>query len=218
MTGNRCNHDPSKPSLYRAQRTKEINALVKRVRRFYDRPASLFKDLRHMDNRKRQVRSERREAVVSVLAVILAHYDYGQDRFGVLDQQTGEFRRFGCAFIADRSGLSLPRVWRALSDLRRAGYLFATQHHRKVDGELVHDVAVRWLTSRFWSALDCWGLLEQIAAKAKRRSARVIEAVRDKITRTHEAALRRDYEARFGRPMPTGTKTVSAILDTLKPA
>ncbi|MCG2581937.1 MAG: hypothetical protein KA296_13780 [Marinobacter sp.] len=218
MQGNRCNHDKSKPRLYRAQRTKEINTLVKRVRRFYDRPLSLFKDLRHLDNRKRQVRSERREAVVSVLAVILAHYDYGQDRFGILDQHTGQFRRFGCDFIADRSGLSLPRVWRALSDLRRSGYLFATKKTRKVDGELVHDVAVRWLTARFWSAMNAWGTLETIAAKAKKRNARIVRKLKDKLTKAHEAALRRDYEARTGRPMPKGARSVSAILETLKPA
>ena len=218
MTGNRCNHDPSKPHLYRAQRTKEINTLVKRVRSFYNRPLSLFKDLRHLGNRRRQVRSERREAVVSVLAVILAHYDYGQDRFGVLDKQTGQFRRFGCDFIADRSGLSLPRVWRALSDLRKAGYLFATKKTRKVDGELVHDVAVRWLTSRFWSAMNAWNTLEKIADKAKKRNQKIVQAVKHKITKAHEAALRRDYEARTGRPMPSGAKSVAAILETLKPA
>lgn len=218
MTGNRCNHNPAKPALYRAQRTKEINTLVKRVRRFYDRPLSLFKDLRHLNNRRRQVRSERREAVVSVLAVILAHYDYGQDRFGVLDAQTGQFRRFGCDFIADRSGLSLPRVWRALADLRKAGYLYAIKKTRKLDGELVHDVAVRWLTARFWSAMNAWGTLEKIAAKAKKRNAKIVRAVEHRITKAHEAALRRDYEARTGRPMPSGAKSVSALLEALKPA
>ena len=217
MTGNRCNHNPAKPSLYRAQRTKEINTLVKRTRRFYDRPISLFKDLRDTGNRRRQVRSERRESVVSVLSVILAHYDYGLDRFGVLDQRTGQFRRFGCQFIADKSGLSLPRVWRALTDLRKAGYLFATKNTRKVDGELVHDVAVRWLTTRFWSAMNAWSTLEKIAAKSKKRTAKVLTAVQHRITKAHESALRRDYAAKTGRPMPTGARSVGALLESLKP-
>lgn len=218
MTGNRCNHDPRKPQHFIAQRTKEINQLVKQVRRFYDRPLSLFRDLRlsgRKSMRSRQIRSERREAVCAVLSVILAHYDYGQDRFGVLDRETGQFRRFGCDFIADRSGLSLPRVWRALSDLREAGYLFAVKKSKRVDGELVHTVAVRWLTARFWSAMNAWDTLDKISAKAKARSARILKQVQHRITKAHEAALRRDYEARTGRPMPTGSKSLGALLETL---
>ena len=109
-------------------------------------------------------------------------------------------------------------MWRALSDLRRSGYLYATKKTRKVDGELVHDVAVRWLTARFWSAMNAWGTLETIATKAKKRNARIVRKLKDKLTKAHEAALRRDYEARTGRPMPKGARSVSAILETLKPA
>lgn len=213
---NRCNHDKTAPAHFRAKRNQDLHTLQKRIRRFYDRPVNLFKNLRNLNNRRRQVRTERREAVCAVLSCLVAFYDYGQDCFGVLDRDTGKFRRFGCEFIQRQTGLSMPRIWRALSDLQKAGYLHTVHKPVVVDGELVHQVAVRKLTGHLWGALNAWNAIERLAKRAKARNRKLINRLKGALTRRHTAALERDVEARTGRQMPRGPKALGAILSTLR--
>ena len=92
--------------------------------------------------RWRQQRSERREAVVSVLLLLLAYTDIDTLTIGI--PSGGGWLGLSVAWIAERTGLSPSRVKRALVTLHRAGLLTSTGAGRRFDARRRRWVGAGW--------------------------------------------------------------------------
>ena len=92
--------------------------------------------------RWRQQRSERREAVTTVLLLLLAYTDI--DTLTVAIPSGGGWLGLSIAWIAERTGLSPSRVKRALATLNRAGLLTATGAGRRFDSRRRRWVGAGW--------------------------------------------------------------------------
>ena len=92
--------------------------------------------------RWRQQRSERREAVVSVLLLLLAYTDI--ETLTVAVPGGGGWLGLSAAWIAERTGLSPSRVKRALITLNRAGLLTGTGAGRRFDARRRRWVGAGW--------------------------------------------------------------------------
>ena len=92
--------------------------------------------------RWRQQRSERREAVTTVLMLLLAYTDI--DTLTVAIPSGGGWLGLSVAWIAERTGLSPSRVKRALATLNRAGLLTATGTGRRFDSRRRRWVGAGW--------------------------------------------------------------------------
>lgn len=92
--------------------------------------------------RWRQQRSERREAVVSVLRLLLAYTDIDTLTIGI--PSSSGWLGLSVAWIAERTGLSVSRVKRALVTLHRAGLLTSTGAGRRFDVRRRRWVGAGW--------------------------------------------------------------------------
>ena len=92
--------------------------------------------------RWRQQRSERREAVTTVLLLLLAYTDI--DTLTVAIPSGGGWLGLSVAWIAERTGLSPSRVKRALVTLNRAGLLASTGAGRRFDARRRRWVGAGW--------------------------------------------------------------------------
>ena len=92
--------------------------------------------------RWRQQRSERREAVVSVLLLLLAYTDI--ETLTVAVPSGGGWLGLSIGWIAERTGLSPSRVKRALATLNRAGLLTRTGAGRRFDARRRRWVGAGW--------------------------------------------------------------------------
>ena len=92
--------------------------------------------------RWRQQRSERREAVVAVLMLLLAYTDI--ETLTVAIPRGGDWLGLSIAWIAERTGLSASRVKRALATLNRAGLLTSSGAGRRFDARRRRWVGAGW--------------------------------------------------------------------------
>ena len=92
--------------------------------------------------RWRQQRSERREAVVAVLMLLLAYTDI--ETLTVAIPAGGGWLGLSVAWIAERTGLSASRVKRALATLNRAGLLTSSGAGRRFDARRRRWVGAGW--------------------------------------------------------------------------
>lgn len=93
-------------------------------------------------HRWRQQRSERREAVVSVLTLLLAYTDI--ETLNVAVPCGGSWLGLSVPWIAERTGLSRSRVKRALATLTRAGVLVSTGAGRRYEPRQRRWVGAGW--------------------------------------------------------------------------
>jgi len=92
--------------------------------------------------RWRQQRSERREAVVAVLTLLLAYTDI--ETLNVAVPGGGGWLGLSVPWIAERTGLSRSRVKRALATLTRAGLLVSTGAGRRYDPRRRRWIGAGW--------------------------------------------------------------------------
>ena len=146
--------------------------------------------------RWRQQRSERREAVVAVLMLLLAYTDI--DTLTVAIPRGADWLGLSAPWIAARTGLSPSRVKRALATLARGGWLTATGQGRRFDQRRRAWIGIGWgpvrrLSFRLIRALD----LEVAWASARRRRRK-----RDRTDATPDSAPRPDPTALGALPAP----------------
>ncbi len=122
----KCNHNPRQPQLElrnppHAGMPHPIVAFCDRAADFYDDPRNFQTLKRCLKNKKRDVRSQRREAICLLLQELGMHTDLATWR--IRDFINGRERGRAVAQYAKATGLKRRRVERALSDLVEAGYL-----------------------------------------------------------------------------------------------
>ena len=124
--------------------------------------------------RWRQQRSERREAVVSVITLMVYYTDILTLRIAV--PQGPDALGLSAPWIAQHTGLSRSRVKRALATLARSGWLLATGHGRRFDRRRRCWVGAGWGPVRRFSfhlvrALGLEVAWQQAQRRARKRPA-----------------------------------------------
>ncbi len=125
MIGNNCGHITENPRWFsppeKHKRPKILTEMQTRLRRYYTNPALELPILCFI-NSKRQQRSERREACINVLACLIHYMDLSTLRVGI-PQTDGSFKGIDMKFIAERCGLNLRRVERAMAVLVKSNII-----------------------------------------------------------------------------------------------
>ena len=165
--------------------------------------------------RWRQQRSERREALVAVLALLLHYTDIVTLTVAVPCR--GDWLGLSAPWIAGHTGLSASRVKRALATLSRAAWLASTGQGRRFDPRQRRWVGPGWGPVRRFSfrlihALGLevsWNKARTRHQKDARAAARPVPGQYTRPTPTRRAM------ALLPRPPATATETHSAALQTL---
>ncbi len=122
--GNKCGHQPDclrefvPPEKHRP-RPKIIQRAIEQVETYFGNP-NLLPTLNNANDSQRQQRSERREACIGVLSVLLHYLDLVTMRVAI-PYDDGQVQGITMERIADLLGIGLKRAERAVHDLKRAG-------------------------------------------------------------------------------------------------
>ena len=132
-TGNRCGHRPHHPQAFvppenhRHRPGDAVWGLSIRMFDYYIDPEilpplnNLTGSLKKNGEVRRQ-RSERREAIIRVLAVMLHYLDQATLLIGIPDE-AGKIQPISQKFIAERADISIRQVQEACADLQNAGII-----------------------------------------------------------------------------------------------
>ena len=173
MYGNNCGHKPETPRWFsppeQHTRPKIITKIINEVRQYYSDPASTIPSLNLANGSDRQQRSERREACLAVLSCLFHYLDLATLRVGIPQADTS-FQGLSMPFIAERSGLSLRRAERAVSDLNKAGLITVHPLCEKI-GDTVYKgyAAIRTVSRKLFALFGLGGRLRFERDKASAR-------------------------------------------------
>ena len=168
--GNRCGHDPIKPVCFipPKEHKKRIPLQLKAIEKleaYYSSSKKLLKSLNFIGGKQRQKRSERREAILAVSQLLVHYTDISGLIIGI-PNDTGSYLGLSCRFIAKKLGWrsqaddiaknsrGMKRVARALTDLKKAGYIETIITPKKIEkGRIVASGAIRRFTEKFFYEL-----------------------------------------------------------------
>ena len=167
-SGNRCGHDPRHPNFAQPnpKRPKLIQKAIDKLHEAYADLSGLLGLNYHPQGFK--VRSERREACIKVLAVMVEHMDLVTMRVG-FPTEPGFFN-YKMENLAERTGMGLRRVARAVRDLKNMDFLVISQiRERLKDGSYRSFSAIKIVSTTLFDALGLRGWLDKERAKARER-------------------------------------------------
>jgi len=167
-SGNRCGHDPKNPN-FSPPKPKLPKILRKGIEKIYTAYTNLsvFPMLNfHMQGFK--IRSERREACYKVMAVILECTDVATLRVG--NPTKNGFVNYDLKYLAERTGMGLRRVSRAVRDLKTMGFIRISQiRERLQNGSYRSFAAIKTVSPTLFDALGLRKWLEKERPKARER-------------------------------------------------
>lgn len=138
-------------------------------------------------------RSERLEAIVLVMSVLILRTDLVSSRVGTPPTAQDEwFRGVTADYIARWTGLRLGRVTRALDDVRWAGYITSLQpcELNQETGEYTGLAAVRNITMKFWTRLRLKNKFDSARNDACQRTRKARAEVRERNAKVRRARQR----------------------------
>ncbi len=155
ISGNRCGHVPDAPRFFcppenHKRRPPVLDRAIDKMEVVYRKAKKFFKKLAttHVDGR--QVRSERREATVSVAQVLLHYLDLSTLKVGFY-VSPNKFIHLDLEYIAQKAGLSFSRSKRAINALEEQGYINVTrQYKKKEDGTFEGEPSIRKINLKFF--------------------------------------------------------------------
>lgn len=128
------------PPAHHKKRPSVIEQAKRSLENAYNRSKKILSKMFYVE---RQKRSERREAIVCVLQVILHYLDLDTLEVGFHDNR-GTFIRLDVNYIAKQANITPQRVKRALRDIATAGYIETVkQYKRDEDGRYIGLPAIR---------------------------------------------------------------------------
>lgn len=175
-SGNRCGHNPTAPRAFappqqHRPRPKILQRAIERVQDYFDQPA-LLPILNQAHNPERQQRSERREACVGVLSVLLHYLDLVTMRV-IIPRDDDHVQGITTQRIAELLGMGLRRVERAMHDLKAAGICGVFPIVVEIaEGEYVGAAAIRTLPTSLFDVLGLGPWLKRERQKAYERQQR----------------------------------------------
>jgi hypothetical protein len=151
--GNFCGHNPAKPrfvmqnhayfakqdidDLGNKRRPQILYDIVEQVKAYYHDP-DVIPVLQHANGHKRtsdkQRRSEIREAIVSLLSVMIMNMDLGSLRVGQ-PMLKGGFFNYSLEWLADKAKISESRAKNAISNIKNAMIITSYQYRELIDKE-----------------------------------------------------------------------------------
>lgn len=181
--GNYCGHSPETPRLELVYDVVSpgkalpgiLTELKERVKRYYIKPAVL-PSLRNANHNPggRQQRSERREACLLMLAVIVSYTDLVSLRCGVPTKHG--FMSLTLDYLVEYTGLHMRRAERAMADLKRANLITCSQPRKlNEDGTYRGLAAVKAVNKMLFTAFGLGKRLERETERAKDRLAKKIK-------------------------------------------
>ena len=169
--GNFCGHDPLKPCFGLVKKPSDkmpgiLKKLMERLEEYYDNPDKI-PSLNAANGSDRNMRSERREACITVLHCLLKYLDLATMRVEIPADICGKWSGFRVRTMADHCGIGEKRVSRALADLTAAGLIDGYQPK-----EETNDGGYKSLPSVRFFAKEIFGLfgLDKLFAKAKEKA------------------------------------------------
>jgi len=167
-SGNRCGHDPRHPNFAppNPKRPKLIQKAIDKLYAAYADLSGLLGLNYHPQGFK--VRSERREACIKVLAVMVEHMDLVTMHVG-FPTEPGFFN-YKMEKLAERTGMGLRRVARAVRDLKNMDFLVISQiRERLKDGSYRSFSAIKIVSTTLFDALGLRIWFDKERAKARER-------------------------------------------------
>lgn len=187
FNGNKCRHNPKNPRLSPLVPISKgfgglpriLSLAAERTKIWYDQP-STNSDLNSKNDR--QTRSERREAIIIVIETLLKHLDITSLNIGFPSKHG--FVDIDMKTIVRESGLSQRRCERAISNLKKAGFLIVKQPRiKKAPGKYVALRTIRMFTWAFFNWLGLKGMLvKEMKKAAMRHTTQLVRQVKVKIS------------------------------------
>jgi hypothetical protein len=144
-----------------------ITLLMERMTTYFFRPSTI-PSLNLANGSERQMRSERREACIVVMATLLKNMDVASLRVGQ-PTKTG-FLNYTLDWLAAHTALPLQRVDRAVKDLKNAGLLTVSQPRQlKEDGTWKGLAAVKAVSKHLFGVFGLHKMLQHEQKKAVKR-------------------------------------------------
>jgi len=185
-SGNRCGHDPRHPNFAppNPKRPKLIQKAIDKLYAAYADLSGLLGLNYHPQGFK--VRSERREACIKVLAVMVEHMDLVTLHVG-FPTEPGFFN-YKMEKLAERTGMGLRRVARAVRDLKNMDFLAISQiRERLKDGSYRSFSAIKTVSTTLFDALGLRGWLDKERTKARERLRKKEKAYEQRMRQTRSA-------------------------------
>lgn len=184
ISGNKCGHRPDAPRFFSApKKHAKLPPLLRTVQvaiRDYYWKIDIFPYLNAVNGSTRQQRSERREACIELLGCILHFTDLVTLRVGV-PQANGSMMGLTMPYLAKLSGLGERRAERAISDLKKAGYITVHPICEKLeDATYKGFAAIRTVSNKLFTALGFADWLKHERRKATERKLQRSEKKRRK--------------------------------------
>lgn len=156
------------------RRPKLLYKAAEKFRRYYENP-SMFPMLNNLVNNSKNQRSERREAIVKLMEVILLNMEVKSFRVGYFCSYRNEFVYRSLKWLAEKAGISYARAKRAWKDLRSVGIVSRKKiAHKQEDGSFRSPAYAKWICGEGLFAvlrLNKWLARERIGTKEKKQSA-----------------------------------------------
>lgn len=197
--GNRCGHVVDAPTFFMAPachkpRPKILTRLGAAIERYYQSPKDVLPVLNFINGSCRKQRSERREACLRLMGVIIHYTDLVSLHVGT-PQPDGSIGAMTVARMAELAQMEIRRTERAMHDLRKAGLITVQQLSRPIDG-LGHRglAAIKSLSSQIFAhfGLGKWFVHEQRKALDRKK-----QRIR-KSARQYPSGLRQAYNLMHG--------------------
>lgn len=177
LGGNFCGHSPENPLLTLRVPAKVgtggiprvITLLMERMIKFYSKPRKTIPSLDLANGSSRQMRSERREACLCLLASLLKSMDLTSLRVGVPGKEG--FRSLTLDFLAKQTNMSMRRCERALKDLKKSGIVSVNQPRQKISRDKwIGLAAVKAISKQLFAS---FGLAEMLRLEREKSSKRL---------------------------------------------
>lgn len=204
-TGNHCGHQPAAPRLFvppagHQARPGILVRLIERLQRYYRRPQEI-PSLNRANGSNRQQRSERREACLVVLSVLLHYLDLVTLRVGI--PKAGKITGMTVKFIAQRADLGKRRVERALADLATANLITVHPYvKRHADGRYTGFGAIRTVSPKLFAIYGLGGWLKIARQRSSQRQRRSIKQAGQAATARRDLLLG-NLEKKTAPPAPS---------------
>ena len=188
-TGNWCGHDKENPRYYYGKLAHKKRPMILEkakasAERFYESPNKIMCGLKVIRHSNRQVRSESREAIASVIQVLMHYIDLASLRF-VMPTSDGSLFCPTMKFIAKSAGIGMKRLSRVIAELKKVGYLKVCERYKKKDGDYIGLSAVKCVRPQLFYALG----ISHLDLEMQRKRASKALIAKERMRRQSEHSL-----------------------------
>lgn len=164
---NICDHIRTLPNFFSIPESHKRRSLIiqevdKKLQDAYFKPQKDLNSLQnHLETTGNQVKSQAREAAISLLKVMNYYQDDATGRVG-RRMDDGKFKDMSLSRLAQLAGIQLKRAKRAMKLIIRAGYMqVVRQWYRAANGDIFALPSLRKFLPKFFTDLDIKGSVWQ---------------------------------------------------------